>query len=300
MLATLPRRSLVGHFALRLGSAGSADLTVLAGQIGGGSVYAEVVTETAGAAVFVKKHLGPTKYESFVLPVGLVVSDELFKWLAASWSAQPPQKDGAVLTLDYQWAVTAQAAFSAALIQDTSFPALDAASSDEGHVTIDVQPATITMGPGSGVASLIGGKQKLWRTAGFRLQIDGLDCTRVVRIEPFRVHREVQVETQGIGVVNLVPGKINFPNLTITLAKISSMSWYDWHEQFVVEGKNGETFEREGSLSFLAADMQTELARIDLHHLGIIKIAPAEDKALYVTAELYCEEMVLSQPGDEA
>ena len=292
------RRS-ASHFALRLGSGASADITVLAGQVGGGAVYADVVTEPDGGAFFPKKRLGRTRYESFALPVGLVMSNGLFDWLAASWGPQPPDKDGAVLVLDYQMAVKEQAAFRGSLIQDTSFPALDAASADAGHIMIDLQPATIEVGAGTGLVSLLGAKQKLWRTANFRLQIDGLDCNKVHRIEPFRVHREVRLETDGTGVVNLLPGTIDFPNLTITLAKLSSTSWYDWHKQFVVKGENDETFERHGSLTFLSVDVQTELARIDLHHLGIVKIAPTTDEPMRVTAELYCEQMVLSRPlGD--
>jgi hypothetical protein len=197
--------------------------------------------------------------------------------------------------------VKEQSAFGASLIEDTGFPALDASSADPGYMTIHVQPARIEVSAGTGALSLSGSKQKVWDLGNFRLQIAGLLCTHVSRIEPFTVHRDVLVETAGRGAVNLVPGKIDFPNLTVTLAESSAKSWYDWHRQFVIEGKNDESFERDGSLTFLAPNMLTELAKIDLHHLGIVKIAPAatappRDHVLRVTAELYCDEMVLSRP----
>jgi len=269
---------------------------VLAGQVAGGSVYADVIAETDGAAPLVKKHLGATKYESFALPVGLVMSEHLFAWVVASWGAQPPEQDGAVLALDQQLAVKAQTVFARSLITETAFPALDAASKDAGHVTIRVQPALIELTKGSGTVSLVGAKQKLWRLANFRLQIDGLDCKHVSRIDSFSVRRDVSIEAEGTGVVNLVAGGVEFPNLRITLSQAYAESWYDWHEQFVVDGNNDDSFERSGVLSLLAADLKTELSRIELRHLGIVRLAPAEDQPLRVTAELYCEEMVLAEP----
>jgi hypothetical protein len=289
-------RGAAGHFALRLGSGEPADITVLAGKVAGGSIYADVIVETDGTEPVAKKHLGPTKYEGFALSVGLVMSKELFEWLRASWGLQPPEKDGAVLALDHQLTVKAVAGFTDSLVTETTFPALDAASKSAGHVIIRVQPAAIQFMPGSGKLSLVGTKQKLWRLSNFRLDIDGLDCKHVSRIESFTVRRDVLVEADETGVVNLVPRGMEFPNLRITLAQAFADTWYDWHEQFVVEGNNDEGFERDGALSFLSADLKAELTRIELHHLGIVRLVPAEDQPTRVTADLYCEEMVLVQP----
>jgi hypothetical protein len=292
-------RKPAGAFALRLGSGASSDVTVLAGAAAGGAVYADVIAET-GPDLLTKKHLGHTRYESFELPVGLVMSEQLFAWLAASWGQQPPEQGGALLALDYQWNVKKEAVFSASLITETSFPALDAASKEAGRLTIRVQPATTVLQAGAGKVSLIATKQKLWRVSNFRLEIDGLDCTHVSRIEAFTVRRDVALAQDGAGPIDLVPSHVEFPNLRITLSEAFAATWYDWHEQFVVDGHNGEGFERSGSLSFLSVDLKTELTRIELRHLGIVRIAAAEDQPSSqigrVTAELYCEEMVLVDP----
>jgi hypothetical protein len=262
-------------------------------------VYADVISES-GPQAFAKKHLGPARYESFALPVGLVMSKQLFEWLAASWGPQPPEKDGAVLALDHQWAVKKQAGFASSLVTETSLPALDAASKELGRLTIRVQPASIVLEPGVGKVSLLAVKQKLWRVANFRLEIDGLDCTHVSRIEPFTVRREVTVVDDGTGHIDLLPGRIEFPNLQVTLSEAFADTWYDWHEQFVVEGHSGEGFERSGTLSFLSVDLTAELTTIELHHLGIVRLTAAEDQPATqiarLTAELYCEEMVLLDP----
>jgi hypothetical protein len=288
-------RQPAGYFALSLGADASAGVTVLAGQAGGGSVYADVFSEI-GPDSIARKHLGPALYESFVLPVGLVMSEELLEWVMASWAADPPEKDGAVLALDHQLHIKSQARFTASLITETSFPTLDAASKAKRNVTLRVQPAAIQLLGGSGTLSLLGAKQKLWLAANFRLEIGGLDCTHVRRIDSFTIRRALEIEPQEDGPPNLVPGRVEFPNLRITLGQAWAETWYDWHEQFVVDGHNDEGFEKTGTLSFLAADLQTELSRIELRHLGIVRLAPAEDEPLFVTAELYCEEMELVQP----
>lgn len=294
------RALLSGHFALRLGSGGAADVTLLGQGFEGGDIDADVIAEQSAGLHFPKKRLGPPKYEAFSVLVGLSMSDELFGWIAGSWGAQPAKKDGAVLGLDYQLDIKTETRFGGALVTETTIPALDAASKEAGHLAVTFQPEIIDAEAGAGKLSLAASKQKLWRTSNFRLEIDGLDCTKVSKIDGFTVKRAVTTVTSGGGGVTLVPGKVEFPNLTITLSEVSAQTWFDWHESFVVNGNNGESFERNGALRFLAADLATELSRIELHHLGIVRLAPVRSQGAQigrVTATLYCEEMVLSRTG---
>ena len=72
------------------------------------------------------------------------------------------------------------------------------------------------------------------------------------------------------------------------------------YQDFVLNGHNGDTFERNGSISLLSPDLKTELTHIDLHNLGIMRLAraPLEQELVgRLVADLYCEEMVLSHPG---
>ena len=164
-----------------------------------------------------------------------------------------------------------------------------------------VEPAFTQLKTAQGKLSLqFSPKQKLWRTSNFRLQIDGLDCTRVSKIDAFTITRRVTTTVSGSGEVTLIPDRIEFPNLRITLSQAWAQSWFDWHESFVVQRKNSDADERNGAISLLAVDAKTELSRITLHHLGIIRIDPVAPTVLdalqRVTAELYCEEMQL-EPG---
>jgi hypothetical protein len=237
------------------------------------------------------------KYEAFEIPIGVAASTGLFDWVADSWGANPEARDGALLGVDFNFNIKSEVGFAGALVAETEIPALVAASKEAGHLTVRFQPEFIDVKTAAGKLSLIQSKQKLWRTANFRLQIGGLDCSKVSRIESFTVKRKINMMTEGSGEVSLTPDTVEFPNLKITLSTVSSPTWVDWHESFVVNGNNGDSFELSGAISFLSNDFKTELSRIDLHHLGIIRLAsnPGDGMAR-VTAELYCEEMVLG-PG---
>jgi len=298
LLAVASRIAL--HFALRLGAGNTADVTLLPRAIEGGNVYADVISVLSGGEHFAHKHLGPPKYEDLILQVGLAISDEFFDWVAGSWGPQPTKKSGAVLGLDFNFNIKSERAFAGVLIAEVTIPALDAASKETGFLTLRLQPEFIELNQGAGKLSLVTAKQKLWRTANFRLNIAGLDCTKVSKIESFSVKREITVVTSGTGEITITAGKVEFPNLSITLSELSAQSWFEWHHSFVVDGNNGDGFEKEGSLRFLAVDGMTELSRIDLHNLGIIKVAPtkAGGNAIgHVTADLYCERMELKRTG---
>lgn len=288
-----------GHVALRLDTAGSPDITLLASSEGG-LVFADVVSVVQTGLPFPKKHLGPPRYEPFAVPVGLAMSNDLFGWVAGSWGLAPQARHGAVVECNHALAITREAAFFGALITETQIPALDASSKETGHVSVRFQPEFIDVTPGVGKLSLALAKQKLWRTSNFRLQIDGLDCTKVSRIEPISVTRSITTVSSGSGGgVSLLPGEVEFSNLEITLSQASAQTWLDWHKSFVVDGNNGEAFERGGTISFLSNDLKSELSRIELHGLGIVRVGPAAfqgaGQIARIAAELYCEQMVLAR-----
>ena len=130
-------------------------------------------------------------------------------------------------------------------------------------------------------------EQKVWLPSNFRLEISGLDCKFVTKIDSFTVK---QTFASGIGVgrdFEVQFGKLEFPNLSITLSEAHAQSWIDWHNDFVIMGKNSEENEKSGSLIFLSPDLSTELGRVNFHNLGIFRLSfdPAEaDQINSVTA----------------
>jgi hypothetical protein len=301
---TIAARAAPAPLALRLGTAAAGDLTFLR-QVRGGHVVGMVVTHTSGSDHFASKHLGGTSIEDFQLQLGIAMSSGLFDWIAASWGASPPARDGAVLGCDPSYVVRSERAFTAALISATALPACDAASKTTGFLTIRLTPRELlpaTDPKAKLTIPITGGKQKLWQTSNFRLQIDGLDCTKVTRVAAFTVRRPIERVSSGGG-VDLQAKPIDFPSLRITFAASTAPTWVAWHHDFVVAGNNGPAAERNGSLSFLAPNLATELARVDFAGLGIFRLTsdPDEDaapsQAARMTADLYCEQMALLPGG---
>jgi hypothetical protein len=267
-----------GHFALRL----DGETSLLAGAAGG-AIFADVVEETAGPGAHVKKHLAAPEFEDISAEVGLAMSDALFDWIAAAWAAADQAKDGALLAVDHQLAIKSERQFTAARIAATTFPALDAASKAALPLTLRLKPASITLVPGAGKLPLGKAKQRLWQAANFRLTVDGLDCTKVSRIESFTVP-------------GAVGGKVDFPALAVTLAAASAATWAAWFEDFVIDGNNGDAAEKNGQIAFLLPNLKTVLARIELHGLGIFRLDTAPggpNQVQRLTAGLYCERMSL-------
>ena len=75
--------------------------------------------------------------------------------------------------------------------------------------------------------------QKIFLPSNFRLQIDGLDCSKVTKIESFTVKQGVASKDIGSARDSQKePGKLEFPNLKITMAEVAAQSFIDWHENF--------------------------------------------------------------------
>jgi hypothetical protein len=90
------------------------------------------------------------------------------------------------------------------------------------------------------------------------------------------------------------PGKIDFPNLKLTLSEADAEQFIGWYEDFVINGNHEEEKHKTGSLTVLDRDRESELLTLGLSGLGIFKISAAprannEDKIASVTVEMYCE-----------
>ena len=273
----------------------------------GGAIVAEVVSEAVGTSYFSKKHLGRVSYSPFVVEFGLSMTKNVYEWINASWTGNAMSKDGAIILADHNLVAVGQREFSSALITEVGFPALDGAAKDAAYFTLKFAPeytrTTKASGKAAGPAKV---NQKLWLSSNFRLAIDGLDCTRVSRVDSFTVRQPIV--TEQIGEVRdylKVPGRLEFPNLKIRLAEASADSWQAWFDDFVIKGNNDESKEKNGSISLLAPDLSEELMRIDLFNVGIFEIGSDKveanaDTVATVTAQLYCERMELRVGGAAA
>ena len=269
-------------------------------SVDGGAISGEIVNEPAGQTYFVKKHIGQPKYEDISVQFGFSMGTPVFKWIAESWNGNYEKKSGKVITLDHQFAPKSEKQFTNAVISETTFPACDSTSKQPAYITLTISPEHMQNVITTDTQNIgVYGKdeQKIWLPSNFRLSIDGLDCTRVNKIDSFTVKQTHVVDDIGDARDNAkVPGKINFPNLKITLAESTAANWAAWLESFVIQGNNDESQEKNGTLIFLGSNQQTELLRINFFNLGIHRLVADKaeanaDQIKRVTAELYCERM---------
>ena len=141
-------------------------------------------------------------------------------------------------------------------------------------------------------------------SSNFRLNIAGLDCTKVAKIDSFTVKQRLAGETLDkahyqVGAIQTAPANLlEFPNLRIELATVSAETWRAYFRSFVIDGNSSAMNEKTGTLSFLAPNLSTVLASISFQNLGILRLEDAPPDASVeitrVVAELYCERMQLT------
>ena len=270
-------------------------------SVDGGGVTAEVVSEPAGKSYFAKKHIGQPKYEEFEIQVGFSMTKVLYNWIQQSWSMNYQRMNGSLVALDYQLNPVSERQFNQALITETTIPAVDGSSKEPAYIALKFAPEyTRTVKP-SGSRAEYGqfgkNEQKVWLPSSFKLEIEGLDCSKVSKIDSFTVKQTVAKDDIGEARdQKKEPGKLEFPNLKITLADSTAQSWLAWHEDFVIKGNNDDKREKSGVLSFLSPNRQDVLAQIKFYNMGIIRAQPEKaeanaDTIRRIQVELYVERM---------
>jgi tail tube protein gp19 len=278
----------------------------------GGHATADVVTEKVGPDHYSLKHIANLKYEDLSVAVGAGMSKAFYSWISASWRANYMRKNGALQTADFQNNLIKKLEFSNALITETGMPALDGSSKDAALIDVTFTPETTRLDRKvSGQLAISALKQKQWQVSNFKLTIDGLDCTRVNKIEALVVKQKLTESPTGENRdYRREPAALEFPNLVVTLSESSAATWYDWFEDFVIHGNSGQAQEKNGKLEYLSANLQEVLFTVEFKHLGIFKLEPdngsqASDNLVRLRAEMYVEQMTFTQgpvvtPNDTA
>jgi|SRR5688572_15219491 len=266
----------------------------------GGSAVGTVATQGLGPEGTVKKHITSVSYEDLQLELDLSLDPALYDWISAAWAGKAPRKSGALSTLDLNGNARATREFQNALISETILPVFDATSKEPAVITLLLAPERVSnvAGPG-GKAGGVMAKSKAWLASNFRLEIDGLDTSKVSRVEGLHF-KQALAGSPGPG---RDPGKqaaaIQLENFRVTLSEAGADSWRSWHEELVVKGNAGDKGERSGRLVVLAANFKDELASVELSNLGIVALRPraAASGVSQLEAELYVERMGFTLRG---
>lgn len=275
-------------------------------SIEGGHATSDVVVEKLGADMIQHKHLAGVKYEDITVNCGTAMSKSFYTWIQNSLDRKHTRNDGAIITADYDQKEVSRLDFFHALITEVGFPALDAASKDAAKMTVKFSPeyTRAKAKTGGAVQAPIGkGEQKKWLPSNFRLKIDGIEtaCTRVNKIEALTIKQKVVEDPHGERRdYEKVPASIEYPNLVITCSESHADQLYAWHEDFVINGNNGQDKEKGGTLEYLSANLKDVLFTLTFSGLGIFKLTPdkvesASDNIRRLKAEMYCEQITFKE-----
>ena len=252
-------------------------------SVEGGDASSEVVVERAGADHIAPKHLANIKYEPITVVMTDLQSRPLSDWIAGSWKGNTSRKNGSIQSMSYDLKVMSELEFLNALIVETTMPALDAGSRESAQITVKLQPEYTRTKPGSGArasGAIDARSQRRWMPAHFRFEMGGLDGNKVNKIDAFTVRQTLAENPIGEQRdYEKEPGKLEFPNLKITLAASSAQTWVDWHNDFVLKGNNGTAQERSGAIVYLDASRASEVGRVNLSNCGIFRLSQEKGEA---------------------
>jgi hypothetical protein len=255
-------------------------------DVAGGGTSADVINEPAGPSYFVKKHLGPPKYENLSFSVAPTMPKAMLDWIAGAWSMNNVKKDVTVAAPGRNLQLVQT------LIAAVTVSALDRATREQPKFRVVVAPKSVRESPPA--AAFAEPKDPALNFSAFRLRIAGIpdvNCDAVTRIEPFTVKQTTVTDDIGEARDYMQdPGKLEFPNLVFTVPATSVAPFKQWHDDFVVKGNNDDPKERSGSIELLGLDGKPVIT-IRFTNMGIFGLTPRD--SVYV-AELYTERMTIA------
>lgn len=289
-----------GNFALELDGVQVGMVT----NLEGGSAFGGVVKEE-GEEIFVKKHLGFPGYHEINFEIGAGMAQTVYNWIDQSLQGKASPMNGALLNISLNGSILSRLEFTRAQITEVTIPAADATSKTLTRILIGLTPeqTSLVKSPGgsSKLSSRVG---KTSFTGNFRLSIEGVNTTRVSKVDALTIKLPFRSNTQGEclhceGIQ--APPPIDFPNVVITLSQTGAESIESWFQNFVINGENGDSAEKTGELSFLSSDLSTAVFTIKFNHLGIFELIPVNeaDAIPRLVAAMYCESMTFSSSSGQ-
>jgi hypothetical protein len=279
--ATRPARRAICQFALEL----DGQMVGFLDAVSGGGVKAEVIDERMEPGGLLRKRLGPPRAQEIALQVGLAMDPAFYRWIAQTWEAgSPPSpgvtRNGAVLELDDSGAVRARREFVNARLTEVTVPALDVAEKKPGSLTVKILPESVRFVKREGArleSGLLRPDARVWMPCNFRVLLDGLEETRITRVEAFTV-KTVASRNALKGTREGCPYTTLTPSLSLTLTEATADPWFDWLEAFTLQGSREPEQEKNGVILLLSPS-RAELARIDLRGVGLCGLTPASTEA---------------------
>jgi phage tail-like protein len=306
-----------GRFVLELDDSGSNKAVGTLQTIEGGSFTSDVVDEKVGSDALVMKYSGRPKFEDVTIQVGMAMAPRFWTWIKKSFNYEAERRNGALVALDFDNNERWRRSFTDALIREVTFPTLDGAATEPAYMQVKFAVEDIKQEenrvkyPAEQESQQEWNKQRLWLPSMFTFKVDGLsgDKVETVKIDSFTIKQEViDCPVGGILQVAKEPGRVDFPNLSVTILQRDADKWLKWWDDFVRAGNHQQSKQKNGHISFLSREAGNRgiltgqpLVTLDIYNMGILGVSPVKHDSKKadlqkVKLDLYCERMDLN-PG---
>lgn len=210
-------------------------------------------------------------HEPLTMEIGTSMGKSMYEWIKASWDHGFQPRDLKLEVASADRTVTKVREFGHAYITEVTVPALDGSSKDPAYFTITLDPEIIRYAkPDGKIAGDENKGAKKWLASNFRLELDGLPCTRVAKIDSFSWEQKTSRDKVGKFREPTKHPKIS--NIRVTIGMADYDAWARWHKRFVSDGKGSGGDDKSGSLTFLGPDHKEELMTIQLDHVGSVSL----------------------------
>jgi hypothetical protein len=296
----MPSAYTSGHFELTLDASKKPTSSYLK-SVDGGFMGHSVVDEAIGAENKRIKHAAVADIDPITFEIGMAGAKDVLKWIQSSWAKDWQTRSGQINHANFNMEKVFEHEFSDALICETTFPTLDGASKEAAYLKVKFQPRAVVTKKVNSTQKLIpnlGPKQKQWVCSAFKLTIDNCEGFEYAnKIESFTIKQNVKKVFSGkFRDLELTPTRIEFPNISGTVALDRADNILDWYDTYVVKGHKDPKAQKSGHLDFLSPDRNQTLFRINFTSVGILKAAlqPStanSDQIKRVKFDLYVGDM---------
>lgn len=292
-----------GHFELSID--GQRTTAYLKSLDGGWGRHA-LVDERIGPENMSIKHGSVADVDPFSFEFGLSGANKVLAWIQDSWKKNPKPANGEIVHANFNMEPMFTHQFQGAMITETTFPTLDGSSKEAAYIKVKAQPYATAVSPGGGgkLRGNLGQKQKLWLCSGFRLNIDGIDEMKYTnKIESFTIKQGVKkLYTGKFRHPELIPTKIEFPNISGTISLEFAKGLLDWYKKYVYTGAGDPAAQKTGSIEFLSPNRAEVLFRINLYEVGLLHTSILQstanaDQIKRVKFEMYVGRMEMDMAG---
>lgn len=207
----------------------------------------------------------------------------ILNWVTAAFAGNALARNGTIIELNDVNRAVSYLDFSNAKVVEFGFPRAEASSSDEGSFTVVLSVGGATERPGDNALITLPAVTNTLIVKNFRLTIGGLPTTRVATIAPIPFR--------------LTSGRMLPADLVITVPSIDAAPWRAWAKDFIIDGHNDQTKEKQGAIEWLSPSLSTVIAKLAIKQIGIFEWTPvANATSRTYSASMYFELGEFSLP----